>query len=148
MFQSSAPRSFCRLLARIVALAAIVFVAVVLLGQKQPPKADNSASNSPKYDSKTEETIKGTVDELKAPGADEKPGIARLVLKHGSQSTEVLLCPQTFLDEMGISFSKGEALEVVGSKVKEGDQEEVLAREIAKGNDTIVLRDKSGKPVW
>ena len=35
-----------------------------------------------------------------------------------------------------------------GSKVKQGDADMVLAREVVKGTDTLVLRDDKGNPVW
>ena len=33
-------------------------------------------------------------------------------------------------------------------KVKEGEADMILAREVVKGTDTLVLRDAKGVPVW
>ncbi len=124
------------------------FVAVLssslILAQKPSPKP----SASPTYDLKTEVKIKGTVDEVKLAGTDSKTKVTRLVVKSGPESIEVALCPKSFLDDMGVSFSKGDELEITGSKVKHDDLNEVLARQIVRGNDTVVLRDQKGKPVW
>jgi hypothetical protein len=46
------------------------------------------------------------------------------------------------------SFSKGDDLTLTGSKVKQGEADLVLARELVKGNETFVLRDEKGNPVW
>jgi hypothetical protein len=45
-------------------------------------------------------------------------------------------------------FSKGDQIVVTGSKVKQDGADLVLAREVVKGNDTLVLRDDKGNPVW
>jgi len=49
---------------------------------------------------------------------------------------------------MGVSFAKGDEIAFVGSKVKEGEADMILAREVTKGADTLVLRDAKGNPVW
>ena len=49
---------------------------------------------------------------------------------------------------MGVSFNKGDEIFLTGSKVKQGEAELVLAREVVRGNDTVVLRDDKGNPVW
>jgi hypothetical protein len=52
------------------------------------------------------------------------------------------------LKEFGMEFVKGDEVEITGSKVKLDDKSLVLAREVVKGNNTVVLRDKKGEPVW
>ena len=142
-------RWFLRRRIRLAAAAVFLCLPLVLLAQKAPAPAPAPApNNSPKYDAKTEDTLKGTVEDVRVNGTDQKTKTATLVLKHGSQSVDVFLGPISFLDAMEISFSKGDELQVVGSKVKDGDTEEVLAREVTKGNDTLILREKGGKPVW
>ena len=32
--------------------------------------------------------------------------------------------------------------------IKQGEADLILAREVVKGNDTLVLRDEKGNPVW
>jgi hypothetical protein len=49
---------------------------------------------------------------------------------------------------MGVAFSKGDEITVTGSKVKQGEKDTVLAKQAEKGNDTLVLRDDKGNPVW
>ena len=106
----------------------------------------------PKYDSATETTIKGTVGELKlVPPAGGKP-IAYLVTKTGpdkeKDTLEIFLCPKSFLDQMGISFTADEKVEVKGSKVKQNGADLILAREMVKGGETLTFRFPDGKPAW
>jgi hypothetical protein len=103
---------------------------------------------TPKYDVGAEVKFKGTVEEVKLPPTVEKKQLAMLIAKSGDNTVEVSLCPRTFLDDVGLSFSKGDQLEITGSRTKLETADIVLAREIVKGNDTFVLRDKTGKPVW
>jgi len=119
-------------------LIVIVFVCVLpLVAQK---------TSGPKYDLSAETKMKGTVDEVKLPAGGKE--IAHLSVKVGADTVDVYLCPKSFLDDMGVSFSKGDEISLPGSKVKQGDADMLLAREIVKGTDTVVLRDEKGNPVW
>jgi len=117
-------------------LAAITLVAPSLVGQAQP-----------RYDPATETKVSGTVEELKLDPPGGKP-IAYLTLRSGDEKTQVFLCPKSFLDEMGVTFSAGERVEVTGSKVKQDSATLILAREVTKSGDTLTFRFKDGKPAW
>jgi hypothetical protein len=120
-----------------------VFLRVTPVRAQKSPNA-----GPPKYDLKTETKMKGTVEELKLPpkGSEKEP--AFLLLKSGAESIDVYLCPKSFLDDLGVSFAKGDEVTLTGSKVKQGEADLILAREVTKGNDTLVLRDEKGDPVW
>jgi hypothetical protein len=102
----------------------------------------------PKYDLHTETKMKVTVDEVKLPPKSSEKDGAHLLVKSGTDSVDVYLCPKSFFDDMGMSFSKGDEVTLTGSKVKQGEADLILAREVVKGNDTFVLRDEKGNPVW
>jgi hypothetical protein len=106
------------------------------------------AQAKPKYDASTEAKFKGTVEDMKLPPKGSEKEIAYLTIKSGTDTIEIYLCPKSFMDDMGISFAKGDEIAFTGSKVKQGDAEMVLAREVVKGTDTLVLRDEKGNPVW
>lgn len=127
-----------RSLSRIAAV--LLFLAWAL-----PSLAADKSTTSPKYDVSTETVIKGTIEELKTV---EGGGDIHLLVKSGDTVYEVCLCPQKFLNVLEIEFKKGDALQVTGSKVKDGEKELLLAREIVNGNNTLTLRDKKGNPVW
>jgi hypothetical protein len=115
---------------------------MALLAQKAPE------TSPPKYDVHTETKMKGTVEEVQLPPKGSEKEVAHLLVKTGTETADVYLCPKSFLDDMGVSFNKGEEVAVTGSKVKRGEADLVLAREVVKGTDTLVLRDDKGKPVW
>ena len=124
---------------------AIFLVSMCLLpaiAQKsQPP-------SPPKYDLRTETKMKATVEEVKLPPKGSEKEVAYLLVKGETDSVDVYLCPKSFFDDMGMSFNKGDEVALTGSRVKHGEADIVLAREVVKGNDTFVLRDEKGNPVW
>jgi hypothetical protein len=110
--------------------------------------ASAAAQAPPKYDPATEAKLKGTVQEVKlVPPSGGKP-LEYLTLKSGADTVDVLLCPKSFYDDMGASFKAGDEVEITGSKVKQGGNDLILAREVTKGNDVLILRFKDGKPAW
>jgi len=123
----------------------LIFPAVAVLCT-QPLVAQKAQEASPKYDVHTETKMKATVEEVKLP--DSKNEVAHLLVKTGTDIADVYLCPKAFLEDMGVSFSKGDEIALTGSRVKQGEADLILAREVVKGNDTLVLRDEKGNPIW
>lgn len=121
--------------------AVALFCTLPLVAQK----ADTSA---PKYDIHTEAKMKGTVEEVKLPPKGSEKEAAHLLVKIATDTADVYLCPKSFLDEMGVTFTKGEEIALTGSKVKQGEADLILAREVVKGTDTLLLRDEKGNPIW
>jgi len=136
----SAQSDFCCILLLSVSLVALFLTPV--LAQKTPKPS------GPKYDLQTEAKIKGTIEEVQLPPKGSEKQTVHLLLKSGTDTTDVYLCPKSFMDEMGMDFAKGDEIILTGSKVKQGETDLVLAREVAKGNNTFVLRDAKGGPVW
>lgn len=110
--------------------------------------AFSAAQAGPKYDPATEAKFKGTIEELKLPPKGEEKDIAYLTIKSGADTLQLYLCPKSYMDDMGVSFAKGDEITFTGSKVKQGDADLILTREVVKGTDTLVLRDDKGNPVW
>jgi hypothetical protein len=121
-------------------LVVLMLAVPLALAQKQ---------TAPKYDLANEIKVKGTVEEVKTVGAAE-PKETHLVLTTDKGLVEICLCPAKFLTDMDMSFAKGDKLEVTGAKAKDGvnGSDVILAREIVRGENTLVLRDKTGGPVW
>jgi len=103
---------------------------------------------APKYDAGTEAKFKVTVEDLKLPPKGSVKEVAHLLVKSGDDSIDIYLCPKSFLDDMGATFAKGDEVTVTGSKIKQDGADLVLAREVVKGTDTLMLRDDKRKPVW
>ena len=124
-------------------LPAIALLCTLPLAAQKAPEA-----SPPKYDIHTETKMKGTVEEMKLPPKGSEKEVAYILVKTATDTLDVYLCPKSFLDDMGVSFSKGDEISLTGSKVKQGEVDLVLAREVLKGTDTLVLRDEKGNPIW
>jgi hypothetical protein len=145
-----------------IALLAIATTAAPVLAQRR----GGMGQQMPMYDTKTETTLKGTVEEVKTVsgmmggsgpmgrgGRTGMPGMTmmqgtHLILRMDSEMIEVHLGPSRFLKDQKIEVAKGDALEVVGSRVKIGDSDALLAREVRKGETSRTLRDADGRPRW
>ncbi len=127
----------------VVLLVVSVIVALSTVSFAQKPVL-------PKYDPKTEVHIaKAIVLDTKEVTLATGQERFRLIVKDGEQTLEVCLCPKAFLDTMDTAFAKGDEVEILGSKVSESEGKTIiLAREVTKGQNTLVLRDKNGEPVW
>jgi hypothetical protein len=123
----------------------VLCLALLLVPKLLAQKADQTSP--PKYNVQTETKMKGTVEELKVPGKGVKD-VVHMVAKTGTDTIDIYLCPESFLEDMGISFTKGDEIAMTGSKVKLGEADLILAREVVKGTDTLVLRDDKGNPIW
>jgi hypothetical protein len=130
------------------ALFLAMFVAVLCVDSASAQKNQTNTVSPPKYDLKTEAKMNGTVEELKLPAKGSEKESAHLLVKNGADTVDVYLCPKSFLDDMGITFKKGDEIALTGSKVKQDAADLILAREIVKGTDTLVLRDDKGTPIW
>ena len=115
-------------------------------GLSQTPQPQENSL--PKYDLQTETKIKGVIDEVNLLSVGARKDFTELIIKNGDDKAHIYLCPKPFQEEMGISFTKGDAIAVTGSKVKQLEAEVILARELVKGTDTLSFRDNKGKPVW
>src|SRR5512140_3718360 len=95
----------------------------------------------PKYDASKEVKIKGTIDDVKEMTMGKGEVGVHLMVKTASEIIEVRLCPSGYLKDFEVAFSKGQQVEVTGSKIKVDDKDVILAREVVQGNNTVTLRD-------
>ena len=107
---------------------------------------NNSAAT--KYDLKAETKLSGTLEEVKLFDFAARKDFVELVVKSGDIKIVVYVCPKPFQDEMGIIFTKGDAISITGAKLKQQESEVILARQLVKGQDTLLFRDDKGNPVW
>lgn len=127
-------------------LAPLAIVLCVLLLTTLAWAQKSTGNTGPKYDLTTEQKMKGTVEEIKL---DPRPGEGtHLILKSGAESLLIHIAPENFLKDLDITFQKGDQLEILGSKLKIDGVDEVLARQIVNGQNTMILRDAKGAPVW
>ena len=107
---------------------------------------------SPMYNLKTETTIKGTIESVETVSGMGRgrgaPGGTHLVVKTEQEAIAVHVGPTAYLAEKGITLAKGDVVEILGSRVTMGTGPVLIAKQIKKGDNTWILRDASGHPLW
>lgn len=132
----------------------LVMIAVCLVASGVVPGVlAQPTQEGPMYDTKAEARFKGTVEAVEkvaGPGRGGRVGLGgtHLTLKTDTETIAVHLGPTAFLMEKKIDLVKGDAVEILGSRVKIDDEQVLLAREVKKGDNTWTLRDASGRPLW
>lgn len=124
----------------------VVLTAGALLLAVSSGLAQRVKDAGPKYDVANEVKIKGVVAEVReVPGNSE--GVY-LVVKTDTATALVRVAPAAFLREMDTSFAVGNQVQVTGARALNVAEEQILAREIVVGTNTVTLRDDRGIPVW
>ncbi|HYL10970.1 MAG TPA: hypothetical protein VEU31_09550 [Candidatus Acidoferrales bacterium] len=127
------------------AAASLLALVPLVAGAQRP---SGTPKHRPIYDQATEVTVKGTVETVtQHEGRRDRSG-THLALKTEKETFDVHVGPSWYLTQNKISFAKGDHVEVIGSQVKIGDANVLLAREIKKGEQTITLRNAQGIPLW
>jgi hypothetical protein len=65
-----------------------------------------------------------------------------------SQTIEVHLARTKLVKTYDLVFSKGDVITVVGAKVQFEGVDTIFAREVTRGSETFVFRDKDCKLIW
>lgn len=120
-------------------MAAVLFACVPLALAQQVMR---------NYDPSTETTVKGTVEEVKQVSGKHGWNGTHLMLKTEAGQLDVHVGPSSYVAGQGFTFAKGDQVEVLGSKVKMGGSEALIARQIKRGDKTLVLRNAQGIPEW
>ena len=98
-----------------------------------------------------EVTVTGTVTVVSQP--PDTNGL-HLAFKTADGTIEVRLGPKAWLDSHGYTFAKGDELTIIGAKSTTHDMATMtnttvlVARQITKHGETMVLRDENGRPMW
>jgi hypothetical protein len=101
------------------------------------------------YNPQTVETVSGKVvmvDKV-TPMKGMSSGI-HLVLSTDKGDVSVHLGPAWYIDRQDTSVKAGDTVEVKGSRVEIAGKPVVIAAEVKKGDETLMLRDESGIPLW
>jgi hypothetical protein len=134
-----------RLLAAVLA-AALAAAPALAQAPAAPPAAKAPAAKAPEYDPKADVTITGVVEDFhESKTRGDHPGL-HLVVKTETETIEVHACPVRFMKELEFAIEKGDTVTVIGSRPGAG--EVLVAREVQKGQTSLILRDKDGTPVW
>jgi hypothetical protein len=130
------------------ALSAAVFLLALAAPSTLPQKRMAQGKGMPKYDAAAEVTLRGAVEEVtQHKGRMGRTG-THLLVNFDGRSMAVHLGPTSYLERNNFAFAKGDQVEVTGSKVRMGDADVLLAREVKAGDRTLKLRDAQGMPLW
>jgi hypothetical protein len=101
------------------------------------------------YDPRTVETLRGDVASVETvTGAKGRSGGVHLAVRTDRETVSVHLGPAWWVEKQKLHIAKGDAVEVRGSRITYDGKPAVIAREVTKGGDTLVLRNEAGVPVW
>lgn len=110
------------------------------------PAQTPAGQKAPEYDPGAVVTIRGVVEDFhESQTRGDHPGL-HLILKTETETVEVHACPVRFMKELEFPIEKGDELKVVGSRP--GGSGVLVAREITKGQTSLILRDDKGVPIW
>lgn len=101
------------------------------------------------YNPATVESIAGTVKAIDKvmPMKGMNSGI-HVMVKTDNETISVHLGPEWYIERQDVQLEKGDKIEVKGSRVTFADKPAMIAAEVKKGDNTLVLRDGSGIPAW
>jgi hypothetical protein len=105
-------------------------------------------SDTPKYDSRAEYAVKGSVAGVKTHDSVLGYKDTHIILTTVQGEMEVHIGPTSFLAKRGFDLNPGEELMVIGSKTTYEGKPVLVAREIRKGDRILTVRDTKGKAVW
>lgn len=127
---------------KFLTVVAFVLVVILILG-------NGAKQRAPKYNAATEVKVQGIVEEVQqfwCPiNSDEG---THLMLKTDTGILQVHVAPRRFLEGNGVSFSKGDEVAVVGSRVTYEGHNAMIARKVTRGDQTFAFRQPDGSPMW
>ena len=134
---------------RSTSLLALVGV-VVLVGTSQSA-AQRGAGRNPRpgqYDLKAEQTISGTVEEVRRVGGSGPTPGTHVTLRTTTGTVDLALGPSWYMTEKKFALAKGDQIDVIGAKASVEGGDVILVREIKKGSETMAFRNASGLALW
>lgn len=135
-------------MSRRMLMSAVLVAALPLTSQTGPPASrPGRAARVRAYEVAREATLHGTVEEVVVLPGGRSSGVHLRVASEG-KAWEVHLAPAWFLEQRKWTFAKGDELDLVGAKAGSGAGEHLIAREVKRGGQVLVLRDAAGVPMW
>jgi len=101
------------------------------------------------YNLKTVETITGEVVRVDTltPISGMSYGV-RLMVKSKKETVSIHLGPGWYIEKQDIKIEPKDTIQVKGSRITFQDKPAIIAAEVKKGEDILMLRDEKGIPVW
>jgi hypothetical protein len=101
------------------------------------------------YNAATVETISGTVEAIEhvEPMKGMYYGI-HLKVRTAKEAIDVHLGPGWYIERLDTRIDKGDKIEVKGSRITMSGKAVIIAAEVKKGENVLILRDSAGIPAW
>ncbi len=101
------------------------------------------------YDPQSVETLSGevvSVDQV-TPMKGMANGV-HVMMETDTETISVHLGPSWYIENQDMAIEPTDKIEVMGSRITFEGKPAIIAAEVKKGDDVLVLRDASGIPVW
>jgi len=101
------------------------------------------------YNPQTVETVSGEV--VKVEKITPVKGMSRgihVLLKTDKETVPVHLGPAWYIDNQEVTIKEKDKLQVKGSRINFQGKPAIVAAEVVKGDQVLVLRDQNGVPAW
>jgi hypothetical protein len=129
--------------AAIAAAIVITFAASTAHSQGGP----NVGRRPRMYNPASEITVKGKVQAVAQTQGTRAGGVV-VGLVTETETFQVILAPEWFLDEKNFKPSKGDELQVTGSKARHQGHAIIIARKVSMQGKEVILRNPKGIPEW
>ena len=109
----------------------------------------NRGRSNPRYNPNQVETINGEVVRVDSYSSNRgtSQGI-HLLVSTGKETIDVHLAPSWYLEERDFAIAPEDKITITGSKIDLNGEQGIIARQIKKGNESLILRDRYGYPLW
>jgi hypothetical protein len=101
------------------------------------------------YNTNTLETIAGevvSVDKI-MPEKNMSYGV-HIVLKAEAETIPVHLGPVWYIENQDVKIEATDKVEIKGSRITFEGKPAIIAKEVKRGDEVLILRDENGFPVW
>lgn len=121
----------------------IAFVILVVLLFTSPRQ------RVPTYDASDEVTVQGVVQDVQQFYCPISGDVGtHLVVKTENGTVQVHVAPTCFLRNNNLSFSAGDRIQVVGSRITYQGHYAIIARAATRAGQTVAFRQPGGHPLW
>lgn len=101
------------------------------------------------YNPATVETVRGEIISLgKTISGNGRTYCETMTLKTGKGNIWVILKPENYRAKTNLMFKPREQVEITGSRLALPGKNAIIAARVKKGDETMVLRELTGRPVW
>jgi hypothetical protein len=102
----------------------------------------------PSYDPAAEFTFETSVDKVDNHRCGRNWTGSHLMITYDGKPYEIHLGPAVFIKEQAITFQSGDKVTITASRLAVEEGNSLVAREVRKGEQILVLRNEEGKPAW